>query len=231
MSLRPTPEALFAAAREDEPNEETRERLFRDITLAAGVGAAAAVAPTASLGAAAKAATASIGTKLVVVAGLIGIGVTTLGVALSSMTDARDGARGSSSTSAPRAAHVPAAAHGARLFPASRQRDPAMDDRGAVADDAAARSPRATASAIALPASALAEEARLVTAARAALLAGDPSRALALVYATHKLSPRAMEPEELVLEARALRALGRTDEAAATDLRLRSRHPDHALAR
>jgi hypothetical protein len=75
------------------------------------------------------------------------------------------------------------------------------------------------------------EEARLVTAARSALLAGDPARALALVRATRRLTTRALEPEELGLEARALHALGRTDEAAATELLLRQRHPDHALAR
>jgi hypothetical protein len=75
------------------------------------------------------------------------------------------------------------------------------------------------------------EEARLVTAARSALLSGDPARALSLVRTTRKLSARVLEPEELGLEARALHALGRTDEAAATELVLRQRHPDHALSR
>jgi len=77
----------------------------------------------------------------------------------------------------------------------------------------------------------LAEEARLVTAARAALMAGDAARALALVQTTRKLGARSLEPEELGLEARALRALGRADDAAATELVLRRRYPDHALAR
>lgn len=77
----------------------------------------------------------------------------------------------------------------------------------------------------------LAEEARLVTAARSALVSGDPARALALVQATRKLGARSLEPEELGLEARALRALGRTDDAAAAELVLRRRYPDHALAR
>ena len=77
----------------------------------------------------------------------------------------------------------------------------------------------------------LAEEARLLTAARSALVAGDAARALSLVQATRKLGSRSLEPEELGLEARALRALGRADEAAAAELVLRRRYPDHALAR
>jgi hypothetical protein len=77
----------------------------------------------------------------------------------------------------------------------------------------------------------LGEEARLVTAARTALVAGDAARALSLVQATRKLGARSLEPEELGLEARALRALGRADEAAAAELVLRRRYPDHALAR
>jgi len=77
----------------------------------------------------------------------------------------------------------------------------------------------------------LGEEARLVTAARSALVAGDAAGALSLVQATRKLGTRSLEPEELGLEARALRALGRADDAAAAELVLRRRYPDHALAR
>ena len=76
----------------------------------------------------------------------------------------------------------------------------------------------------------LGEEARLVTAARTALVAGDAARALSLVQATRKLGTRSLEPEELGLEARALRALGRADEAAVAELFLRRRYPEHALA-
>jgi hypothetical protein len=80
-------------------------------------------------------------------------------------------------------------------------------------------------------ASVLAEEARLVTEARSALLRGEAERALTLVKSTSRLPVRALEPEELGLEARALRALGRSDEALATELRLKSKFPNHALAR
>ena len=79
--------------------------------------------------------------------------------------------------------------------------------------------------------SGLAEEARLVTAARGALVDGDAARALTLVQATRLLSVRALEPEELSVEVRALRALGREEAAAETELVLRTRYPESALAR
>lgn len=149
------------------------------------------------------------------------------------------------------AAVTPASAMpGAKLAqPAARKRDP---DANANANANAAASATATAdtktsadesakskaSASAAGASAagasggdLAEEARLVTAARSALMAGDAARALALVQSTRKWRTRSLEPEELGLEARALRALGRADDAAVTELVLRRRYPDHALAR
>jgi hypothetical protein len=81
------------------------------------------------------------------------------------------------------------------------------------------------------PRSDLSDEASLVTAARTALVAGDPARALLLVQSARKSKARSLEPEELSLEARALRALGRADEALATELALRGRYPAHALAR
>ena len=80
-------------------------------------------------------------------------------------------------------------------------------------------------------ASALAEEARLVTEARTALVRGEPERALVLARSTRRLAVRVLEPEELGLEARALRALGRADEALAAELTLKSLFPSHALSR
>jgi hypothetical protein len=114
---------------------------------------------------------------------------------------------------------------------ATRGRDTSEADAKAakIADTAAPASEQANAPAD-VP-SDLAEEARLLTAARSALVAGDAARALSLVQATRKLGARALEPEELGLEARALRALGRADDAAATELVLRRRYPESALAR
>lgn len=67
--------------------------------------------------------------------------------------------------------------------------------------------------------------------ARAALIRGEPDRALTLARATRRLPARVLEPEELGLEVRALRALERADEALATELTLRKRFPNHALSR
>jgi hypothetical protein len=140
------------------------------------------------------------------------------------------------------AAVTPAAAMpGAKLAqPAARKRDPdananadasakASADAKAAADESTKG--RASANAAGASGGDLAEEARLVTAARTALMAGDPARALVLVQTTRKLGTRSLEPEELGLEARALRALGRADDAAVTELVLRRRYPEHALAR
>ena len=55
--------------------------------------------------------------------------------------------------------------------------------------------------------------------------------ALAIVADMKHLSVRALQPEQMGIEARALRAAGRVDEAAAVELGLRARFPEHALAR
>ncbi|WP_394823410.1 hypothetical protein [Pendulispora albinea] len=76
----------------------------------------------------------------------------------------------------------------------------------------------------------LLREASLVGEARSALLRGDPQTALVSVQAARR-EGRNLEPEELSIEARALRALGRESEAAALDGTLRARYPNNALAR
>jgi hypothetical protein len=78
--------------------------------------------------------------------------------------------------------------------------------------------------------SSLAQEAALVTEARAALLRGEPNRALLLARSSSALPTRALEPEELALEARALRALGRSSDAETVENALRQRFPENALA-
>jgi hypothetical protein len=77
----------------------------------------------------------------------------------------------------------------------------------------------------------LAREASLLGSARAALVRGDADAALRAVHATLGVRNRQLVPEELALEAQALRALGRGDEAAAVESRLRARFPESALAR
>lgn len=74
-------------------------------------------------------------------------------------------------------------------------------------------------------------EASLVAEARSALRRGDPEAALAALRAARSVTPRTLEPEELALEAQALRAIGKGGDAKRTEGDLRARYPDHALAR
>jgi hypothetical protein len=77
----------------------------------------------------------------------------------------------------------------------------------------------------------LAREAQLVSEARGALGRGDPQRALQAVRAARALPSHQLAPEELAVEAQALRALGRPGDANEVDETLRSQFPESALAR
>jgi|GEM_PF-1915394 len=204
--------------------------------------AAGASAATHAGGAGAAKGASAGGLKLVALGGLIGAVSTALGVVVTMVVAepegvvvARSGA-GSVAAGAPVARVVeprvfePTA--GARLKdPAPRGRGPTEEEHGAPAVAASGVGSVAPVLSAGPVGGDLAEEARLVTDARRALVAGDPARALALVRGAHALRSRVMEPEELGLEARALHALGRADEAAAVELDLRRRFPEHALAR
>jgi hypothetical protein len=215
---------------------------------ATGAAAVASVAETA-LGASAGAGATVTGfsMKLLGIGAAIGAVSTALGLllavtlvmpeALPTATRAgsttRTAGEATSEADGPGASRTRAVTPGAKLASlATRGRDTSEADATAAKANADA-APRASeqANARADVPSDLAEEARLVTAARSALVAGDAARALSLVQATRKLGARALEPEELGLEARALRALGRADDAAATELVLRRRYPESALAR
>ena len=228
-------DSLFAAAREDAPSDATHDAMWNNVANATGMAAGATVAAAATSAAKPAAATAaigSLGTKLVFLGLLIGtVSAAVGGVIALGWMEAQTGVGAESVATAPiaRSVHVPS--RGAQLAdPTPRARDAQNIDRpeaSAIANVAPiAAAPSASAST-----SDLAEEARLVTEARTALVGGDPARALALLRRTHRFANRALEPEELSLEARALRALGRADEAAATDMTLKSRFPSHALAR
>jgi len=250
--------SLFAAAREDAPDADARDAVFRKIALAtgtaAGAAAAASVAPVAP--AASVAATASVAPAASVAATVAGAGGSGASASVFSLKVLAIGAVSGAACTALGAvlfvtfalpdapagrvrvgpdAHVRTVASGAKLAsPRARELDPSEATARAarLADESKpAPDPTVAPTALADPPSDLAEEARLVTAARTALVAGEAARALSLVQATRKLSARALEPEELGLEARALRALGRADDAAATELVLRRRYPESALAR
>jgi hypothetical protein len=78
---------------------------------------------------------------------------------------------------------------------------------------------------------ALAREASLLGQARAALLRSDALTALQIVRGLRALPSRQLVPEELAVEAQALRGLGLSDEAKALDTTLRSKYPDSVLDR
>jgi hypothetical protein len=240
--------ALFAAARDDAPDPATHDAMWNGVANATGIAATATVAAvatsTAKPAAAAAAASASLAPKLLLVGALIGaVGAAMGGVAalgwMESNTGVTPEAVAPVAPSAPitRSAHVPA--RGATLADSTpRARDPLRMDRPISLSPATSVSSVVTSPSSAMntnmaggTSGGLAEEARLVTEARAALVAGDPARALALLRVTHRFANRALEPEELSLEARALRAAGRVDEAVATELTLKARFPNHALSR
>jgi hypothetical protein len=101
----------------------------------------------------------------------------------------------------------------------------------AVHRHAAKTPPAAPDAAMATDGDDLAREASLLAQARAALARGDAPAALHTVHATLGIGARQLVPEELAIEAQALRALGRTEDAAAVEARLRARFPESGLAR
>jgi hypothetical protein len=78
---------------------------------------------------------------------------------------------------------------------------------------------------------ALDREAVLVAEARSALVRGQSRTALRAIRVAMSIPGHRLGPEELAVEAQALRALGREDEARSADALLRKRFPDSALAR
>ncbi len=251
--------SLFAAAREDGPSEEARDAVFRRVALVTGMTAgavtvsavaaanAAVATETAGLAATAKVAAGSVlSVKPVAVGALLGALTTGFGVlvAMGATAGVPRPLPASPSPYPPAAvAETPVVATSPTLAlddarPEASGAKPAKEANiartpAAVATTKPAAEARAVVKAKAgtgeVP-SDLGEEARLLTAARKALLDGDPGGCLALVHATRKLGARALEPEELNVEARALRALGRIDDAVATELVLRRRYPDSVLA-
>jgi hypothetical protein len=77
----------------------------------------------------------------------------------------------------------------------------------------------------------LTREASLVASARAALSSGNAEEALRLVRSARSMPSPQLVPEELTVEAQALRSLGKADDARSVDATLHSQYPDSALAR
>lgn len=202
---------LLEAARTDAPPPDVHDAVWQriaEVTLAPAVAAPAAPAASGAIA------------KYIALGALLGAGAVSLVV-----VDLE-----------PRGHPPPAFVRRVAVARASAEERPvslASSVRGRAAAPSADRFAVATpaASVPALEESVLASEAHLVSEARGALRRGKAERALALVAATHGLSVRRLEPEELGIEIRALRAAGRPDEAFSKELELRRRFPDHPLAR
>jgi hypothetical protein len=108
--------------------------------------------------------------------------------------------------------------------------------RAAAVESAATRKTAAASHAIAAvgpvtDSDTLAREASSLAEARGALARHDAVLALQIVRGLRALPGRQLVPEELAVEAQALRGLGLDDDASAVEARLRVRFPDSVLGR
>jgi hypothetical protein len=219
-NLSPTTQALLRAARQDGPSAAGRSQIWSSVA-AKAAGKVALGAGAAGGKAAAGAATA----KLFVMGALLGSAVT-VGVAALALHI------GAPSLRPDPTVVVRADTDGENLTPPRHSAPPAP----AAALTATDTPPRGAGSGkhaghARLPGDSLGHEAQLVEEARGAIVRGEPEAALSALHAAQALPDHALEPEELSLEVRALRAMGRLDDANVADARLRAKFPDHALAR
>jgi hypothetical protein len=254
--LSPATKALLRAAREDGPGAAARAKVWSAVSGAVGgaVGVSSAAAGTSGVGAASSAAVAG-GTsaaKMLVMGTLLG-GAVTVGLASVLLRIGPAPGLPTASASVPvAAAAAPAATAGpppqvqaetaAAAEPLSSPAAQASPSLPA-ASSAGATSKPATRSAVATsnvrPGSAaspsddvlLGQETAFIIEARAALARGDAQGALRAVRAARALPSHRLAPEELTVEAQALRALGREDDARDADSMLRKQFPESALAR
>lgn len=240
--LSSTTKAMIEAARSDAPSAAARAKVWSQVSGA--VGAAGTAIGGAAGGAAAGLAGGAGAAKLLTMGALLG-GTLTVGLAITvlKMVSVPNGLPTAGAAGLAAVAPVASVA----LAAAPPLGEPQGITVGANSAANAAPAPAAipvslvTASPARSPSRAplrsgptlnpLAREAQLVAEARGALGRGDPRRALQAVRAARALPSHQLAPEELAVEAQALRALGRANEATAVDETLRSQFPESALAR
>ncbi len=230
--------SMIDAARADAPGAAVRAKVWTQVSGAVGTGAAGAGAAAAGSAGAAK---------LLIAGALLG-GTLTVGLAVTMLR-----LSGSGVGSVPTGTHVLAAKPAAVVQPDPEARvpgqnaapSPAAPSPAAGLPAAAASTHVATATPVTPPRPPVAaaaartgatldpleREAQLVSEARGALGRGDARRALQAVRAARALPSHQLAPEELAVEAQALRALGRAGDANQVDDTLRSKFPESALAR
>jgi hypothetical protein len=233
--------SLLKSARADAPSAAARAKVWSGVSASVGgaAGGAAAGAGAAGLGASGAGMSAA---KMLVAGTLLG-GAVTVGLAAMLLHVGPSPSRTPPAAAAPVAVVAPEP-------PAPPAPTPALDAiAGASVNGAASGSVGAVAHPTAAAAmslqqqpphkgtrhvtgdDALTREASLVTGARAALAAGNAGEALRLVRTARAMPSPQLVPEELTVEAQALRSLGKADEARGVDVTLRSQYPDSALAR
>ncbi len=226
----PALRALLKAAKEDGPSAAANTRIW------VGVAGASAAGGAAPLGSASPSVAAGGSGKLMALGALFGSAATVglamvmiriVPAAISPAADA-ESQMAARSTELIAPAFVPLSEPG----PVRASSATSVPAGGTAAPPPLARASLGGAKAIvSVPEDGLLRESMLVAEARSALVRGDAAKALQTIRSTQRLALRALEPEELSIESRALRALSREDEAMAVDLRLKARFPDHALAR
>ena len=229
--------ALLHAAKADGPDAETRAKMWTGVSGTIGGVAAAggAAAAGGTIGTASAGKLIALGTLL---GGAITVGIATLVIHFAPVSLSPATAAATAPTrplaavvAAPPTPVDPAAPTVALPAPTSDDVTAAAGATPAPPAHPARVSPPLAATATAPAEDSLTREASLVAEARGALGRGDAPGALRAVRAAKALPSRLLEPEELAVEAQALRALGRDDEAKGVDGNLRSHYPESALAR
>jgi hypothetical protein len=235
--LSSTTRAMIEAARADGPSAAARAKVWTQVSGAVGAAGTGAAAASAAAGGVSAA-------KLLIAGALLG-GSLTVGLAATML----------------RVGHVPTEPSSPSIAIAGAGRTAAATPGRAEPTEPTCPRPGANAAAVALPTPTLAptstparttilaptpvaarppkepavdpleREAQLVSEARGALGRGDARRALQAVRAARALPSHQLAPEELAVEAQALRAQGRTGDAKEVDETLRTQFPESALAR
>jgi hypothetical protein len=223
--------AMLEMAKKDGPSAAARAKVWGGV--ASTVGCAAAASGTVSATAATTGGVSA--AKMLALGTLLGASLS-VGLAVTVLYMGQ----------APRGGEEALGARAPATAEARPERAKSQPPAAAAATAAATTAPRVTATAtphavkrqagspdgrVVPPVNALAREASLVAGARSSLANADPRAALQAIHEARGLSSRQLGPEELAVEAQALRALGREDEANETDLALKAQFPESALAR
>jgi hypothetical protein len=239
--------ALLNAAKSDAPQAAARAQMWGAVSTATGIAAAAAKGAAGTGVAAATGAVTAASGKLLVVGALLGSALTAgFGYALvhgariehrvdavSASGDAKhESVESAKNAPLPRSefsgeVSTPPVEIDSYNLDVSRKGVP---DKGAAVGVVA---PRVASAPVprAGHGDSLGREAALVAEASSAVRRGDAEAALASLDAVRRIGSHRMEPEELSIRVRALRYLGRDAEATETEAALRTKYPDHFLAR